>query len=347
MALFAEWTPTLPPNSCDASFTFRLAGGRCIVLEFCWQGCYRDNKSRPTMRIPGGLTRMEAEELLLHWKESQPVVARYCRPIMKKVLSACDPIARSLVGQESLQTSVNPQDASQQEAKQLQAKVQNLEERLMTLQGMHACQEQMQEKIGALTVQDAARQKEVCELREMVETLKKALEDATQREASQLKAQINRFEEGQEALRASINAQTAAMIAQQAWMRAHAPGVERISAPGPSDVNSWTLVGLSQQGTVSGISVDSGGPRCFLVDAVFKTPLGLCEASDLHQGSDVVAENGRLLRVVSEPEQHMVNVSIELQTAGARLQITPDHRIVVQDHSTVARWKFCVHIDSG
>ena len=318
------------------------------------------------IRIDGGLTEMEAKELLVQLKEEERFALpdsfiSEIRRVLEQALLEGNRGASTGNREEGLQTSVNPQDASQQEASQLQAKVQNLEERLMTsvrfqeareqeilklqarVEAMQGCQEQMQEKMGALTARDVARQKEVCELRDQVGMLQKALEDATQREASQLKAQINRFEEGQEALRASINAQTAAMIAQQAWVRAHAPGVERISAPGPSDINSWTLVGLSQdgaQGTVSGISVDSGGPRCFLTDAVFKTPLGLCEASDLRQGSNVLAENGRVLKVVSEPEQHTVNVSIELQAAGARLQITPDHRIVIPDLSTVARWKF-------
>ena len=338
MALFAEWTPSVP-------------WGRVVPMDnlvFCLRGRpttmeLGDSKDQLHIRTWGGLTETMAEEFLAQLVAGR--VARHDHPdapnlprqfylywssqvqrIVEDVLSQGDKGPCTGNREAGLQTSVNPQDASQQEASQLQVKVQDLEE-----------------KLKALTARDVARQAEVCELRDQVGTLQKALEDATQREASQLKAQINRFEEGQEALRASINAQTAAMIAQQAWVRAHAPGVERISAPGPSDINSWTLVGLSQdgaQGTVSGISVDSGGPRCFLMDAVFKTPLGLCEASDLHQGSNVLAENCRLLKVVSEPEQHTVNVSIELQAAGARLQITPDHRIVIPNLSTVARWKF-------
>ena len=187
------------------------------------------------------------------------------------------------------------------------------------------------------------------ELKAEVQTLRDALEGAAQREASQLKAQVTRFEEGQEALRASLNSQTAAMVAQQAWLRALAPQAGGISGIQGCDLNSWTLVDQSQHGehssmagvSASGISIDSTGPRCFLKDAIFKTPSGFREAIDLHQGAEVVAENGALLKVLSEPGQHVAHVSANLQTANAQLQITPDHRIVLPDGATAARQACC------
>ena len=198
---------------------------------------------------------------------------------------------------------------------------------------------------GALQASVSSQQAVVSELKAEVQALKDALEAAGQREASQLKVQVTRFEEGQEALRASLNSQTAAMVAQQAWLRALAPQAGVIPGLQGSDLNSWTLVAQSQNGepsstagvSASGISVESTGPRCFLKDAIFKTPSGFCEAIDLHQGAEVVAENGALLKVMLEPEPHVARESVNLQTANARLQITPDHRIVLPNGSTAAR----------
>ena len=184
------------------------------------------------------------------------------------------------------------------------------------------------------------------ELKAEVQTLRDALEGAAQREASQLKAQVTRFEEGQEALRASLNSQTAAMVAQQAWLRALAPQAGGISGLQGSDLNSWTLVAQSQHGehsslagvSASGISIESTGPRCFLKDAIFQTPAGYGEAGHLHAGAQVYAENGSVLTVTAEPETRLAHCTVNLETAIARLRVTPDHRIVLPD-GTTADWQ--------
>ena len=204
--------------------------------------------------------------------------------------------------------------------------------------------ESLERSQEALQASSSSQQAVVSELTAEVQTLKDALEAAAQREASELKAQVTRFAEGMEAVHASLNSQTAAMVAQQAWLRALAPQAGGISGLQGSDLNSWNLVGQSQPGetgsmagvSAAGISIESTGPRCFLTDAIFKTPSGLREAIHLHESAVVVAENGTELKVRSEPETHVAHVSLNLQTANARLQITPDHRIVLPDQSTAA-----------
>ena len=211
-------------------------------------------------------------------------------------------------------------EAHKHEKGQLKAQVENLAE----------CKE-------ALLASFNSQQAVVSELKAEVQTLRDTLEGAAQREAT-------RFEEGQEALRASLNAQTAAVVAQQAWLRALAPQAGGISGLQGSDLNSWTLVAQSQHGehsslagvSASGISIESTGPRCFLKDAIFQTPAGYGEAGHLHAGAQVYAENGSVLTVTAEPETRLAHCTVNLETAIARLRVTPDHRIVLPDGTTAA-----------
>ena len=73
---------------------------------------------------------------------------------------------------------------------------------------------------------------------------------------------------------------------------------------------SW--VHLSEAGSgaltescTSGISVDTAGPHCFMVDATFKAEGGiLVPAKDLSQGSRILAADGTVVEVAAPPEQH-------------------------------------------
>ena len=73
---------------------------------------------------------------------------------------------------------------------------------------------------------------------------------------------------------------------------------------------SW--VHLSEAGSgaltescTSGISVDTAGPHCFMVDATFKAEGGiLVPAKDLRQGSRILAADGTVVEVAAPPEQH-------------------------------------------
>ena len=163
-----------------------------------------------------------------------------------------------------------------------------------------------------------------------------------QRQMSEMRARCDRLEQSQESLKASLNAKASQVVAHGAWQEAFSPG----SPVSPSQTASWHLVGCGANGSetirsTSWISVDTQGPCCFLTDALFKvkTPagIGFCEAKDLQLGSQVVAENGDIIEVKITPEHHVVHEMVELQTASTSLLISPDHRIVVPNKSTVAR----------
>eukprot|EP00435_Cladocopium_sp_Y103_P056356 s571_g19.t1 len=81
----------------------------------------------------------------------------------------------------------------------------------------------------------------------------------------------------------------------------------------------------------SWIQVGSPKPCCFHPDAHFKVftsdgPV-LAPASMLHQGARVQSASGKVVEVVSPPEQHQVDSVIELKAGTASLVVSPDHRV--------------------
>ena len=71
---------------------------------------------------------------------------------------------------------------------------------------------------------------------------------------------------------------------------------------------SWVHLseaGESAVSAVSGISVNTSGPHCFMDDATFKDETGsLVEAKNLRKGSKILAANGSPVAVAATPKQH-------------------------------------------
>ena len=163
---------------------------------------------------------------------------------------------------------------------------------------------------------------------------------------SELKAQYDRRKSEHEALKSSLNAEASKALADRAWQ-----GHGGLSSASPASLSSWNVVASGSGGSqtilsASWISVATIGPCCFLQDAIFtiKTDSGCerCKAIDLQIGSQVVAENGQIIEVKIDPEPHVVDQMVELQTESACLQISPDHRIVLPDRSTAPRLRFAI-----
>ena len=69
-------------------------------------------------------------------------------------------------------------------------------------------------------------------------------------------------------------------------------------------------VGPVTQSSTSGISVDTSGPHCFMMDATFKAESGvMVSAEELEEGSKILAADGLVVQVASPPKQHQAFVS--------------------------------------
>ena len=96
----------------------------------------------------------------------------------------------------------------------------------------------------------------------------------------------------------------------------------------------------SWDSSTSGISVETFGCPCFMTDSVFKAPDGsFVSSQQLVKGSKVLGFDGSILTVNNPPEQHQARATVILYAAGgAKLQVTPDHRIVLAT-SSPALWR--------
>lgn len=96
----------------------------------------------------------------------------------------------------------------------------------------------------------------------------------------------------------------------------------------------------SWDSSTSGISVETFGCPCFMTDSVFKAPDGsFVSSKQLVKGSKVLGFDGSILTVNNPPEQHQARATVILYAAGgAKLQVTPDHRIVLAT-SSPALWR--------
>lgn len=98
----------------------------------------------------------------------------------------------------------------------------------------------------------------------------------------------------------------------------------------------------SWDSSTSSISVETFGCPCFMTDSVFKAPDGsFVSSQQLVKGSKVLAgfDGGSILSVNNPPEQHQARATFILYAAGgAKLQVTPDHRIVLAT-SSPALWR--------
>ncbi|CAK9078210.1 unnamed protein product [Durusdinium trenchii] len=99
---------------------------------------------------------------------------------------------------------------------------------------------------------------------------------------------------------------------------------------------SWVRVQPDEETSMllsasSGFSVDTGGPRCFMLDTIFKTPFGsVLSGPQLSKDTPILAADGStILAVANDPEQHVVRGTVILETKEAKLQVTRDHRIVL------------------
>ncbi|CAK9043297.1 Arylesterase [Durusdinium trenchii] len=78
----------------------------------------------------------------------------------------------------------------------------------------------------------------------------------------------------------------------------------------------------------SGFSVDTSGPRCFVLDTIFKTPTGSLSGPELSKGAEILAADGStVLKVASDPEPHTARGTVILEAQEAQLRVTRDHRI--------------------
>lgn len=92
----------------------------------------------------------------------------------------------------------------------------------------------------------------------------------------------------------------------------------------------------SSDSSTSGISVETFGCPCFMTDSVFKAPDGsFVSSQQLVKGSKVLGFDGSILTVNNPPEQHQARATVILHAGGAKLQVTPDHRIVLATSSPV------------
>ena len=179
-----------------------------------------------------------------------------------------------------------------------------------------------------------------------------AEKENTQKEmsrVSELEARCDYFEaisREYEAFKASLNAHASERVADHVWQG----NIGRTPSWTVSQRSSWDVVASGSGQTIlstSWISVATVGPCCFLKDAIFtiKNQDGgfeSCKAVDLQIGSKVLAENGDIIEVKTAPGLHVVHETVELQTESACLQISPDHRIVRPDRSTVPRPRFVI-----
>ena len=95
----------------------------------------------------------------------------------------------------------------------------------------------------------------------------------------------------------------------------------------------------SSDSSTSGISVEKFDCPCFMTDSVFKAPDGsFVSSQQLVKGSKVLGFDGSILTVKNPPEQHQARATVILHAAGAKLQVTPDHRVVLAT-SSPAFWR--------
>ena len=96
----------------------------------------------------------------------------------------------------------------------------------------------------------------------------------------------------------------------------------------------------SSDSSTSGISVETFGCPCFMTDSVFKAPDGsFVSSQQLVKGSKVLGFDGSILTVNNPPEQHQARATVILYAAGAKLQVTPDHRVVLATSSPAVFWR--------
>ena len=96
----------------------------------------------------------------------------------------------------------------------------------------------------------------------------------------------------------------------------------------------------SSDSSTSGISVETFGCPCFMTDSVFKAPDGsFVSSQQLVKGSKVLGFDGSILTVKNPPEQHQARATVILHAAGAKLQVTPDHRIVLATSPPAFWWE--------
>ena len=122
------------------------------------------------------------------------------------------------------------------------------------------------------------------------------LETATYKErCRQLERQLTKSEEQARRLSGRFSAQPidehSSVCSEASWVHL-------------SDAGSAATPLLAESAS-SGISVDTSGPHCFMVDATFKAESGiLVAAEDLHQGSKILAADGSVVTVAASPKQH-------------------------------------------
>ncbi|CAK9107471.1 unnamed protein product [Durusdinium trenchii] len=119
------------------------------------------------------------------------------------------------------------------------------------------------------------------------------------------------------------------------------------SCPCQADLNdgsgSWFLIQEESEissaiSATSCFSVGTGGPFCFMPDALFKTPSGqFLSGADLYKGSQILAADWTtVLQVALPPEKQAARATLLLHAQEAKLQVTPDHRVVLGNGHLVA-----------
>jgi len=101
----------------------------------------------------------------------------------------------------------------------------------------------------------------------------------------------------------------------------------------------------------SWVSVDTNDAHCWMIDALFKKDENdeefYVEARTLVEGSLVRAADGKILKVVDSPTRHETDFVIMLHAGGAKLPLTPKHRVPIFKADEKAEEKYAKDLEKG